>query len=314
MNSCRSSEFCACAPPLTTFIIGTGRTCASTPPIQRYSGTPASRGAGLRRRERDAEDRVRAEPRLVLRPVELDQRRVERALVLRVEAGDRVRDLVVDVAHRLEHALAAVRTRVAVAQLDGLELPRRRARRHGRAADRARLELDVDLDGRVAARVEDLPRADAARSTDALTRTPPWRGRSSDPAPRAPARQTTSPRRPRALGALDALDEAPRHRAQRELGIDVQAPRDVDRGEEHVAELLEDVRMRLRLRRGLARLRERLLQLAQLVVEIGQRARRVRILEADRRRAPLHLARVEQRGQRLRDVVEDALARPPRCA
>ena len=97
-------------------------------------------------------------------------------------------------------------------------------------------------------------------------------------------------------------------------GIDVQPARDVDGGEEHVAHLLEHVRMRLRLRRRLAYLRERLLQLAQLVVEIGQRARRVRILEADRRRTPLHLARVQQRGQRLRDVVEDALALLLACA
>ena len=35
MNSWRSSEFCAWAPPLTTFIIGTGRTCAFVPPSQR---------------------------------------------------------------------------------------------------------------------------------------------------------------------------------------------------------------------------------------------------------------------------------------
>ena len=68
------------------------------------------------------------------------------------------------------------------------------------------------------------------------------------------------------------------------------------------------MRMRLGLRRRLAFLRQRLLQLAQLVVEIGQRAGRVRVLEADRRRASLHLACVQQRGQRLRDVVEDALA------
>ena len=35
MNSWRSSELWACAPPLTTFSIGTGRTCASAPPTQR---------------------------------------------------------------------------------------------------------------------------------------------------------------------------------------------------------------------------------------------------------------------------------------
>jgi len=47
MNSWKSIEFWAWAPPLTTFIIGTGRTCASTPPIQRKSERPASAAAAL---------------------------------------------------------------------------------------------------------------------------------------------------------------------------------------------------------------------------------------------------------------------------
>ena len=42
--------------------------------------------------------------------------------------------------------------------------------------------------------------------------------------------------------------------------------------------------------------------------EIGERAREVRVLEADGLRALLDLARVEQPGQPLGDVVEDALA------
>ena len=32
MNSCRSIEFAACAPPLITFSIGTGSVTASSPP------------------------------------------------------------------------------------------------------------------------------------------------------------------------------------------------------------------------------------------------------------------------------------------
>ena len=35
MNSCRSSRFCACAPPLITFISGTGSVRAASPPSQR---------------------------------------------------------------------------------------------------------------------------------------------------------------------------------------------------------------------------------------------------------------------------------------
>src|SRR5207302_1257383 len=51
------------------------------------------------------------------------------------------------------------------------------------------------------------------------------------------------------LGALDTVLEPRRHRSQRELGVDVHVPRNVDGGEEDVAELLEDVRIRFRLRR-----------------------------------------------------------------
>ena len=54
------------------------------------------------------------------------------------------------------------------------------------------------------------------------------------------------------LRALDAVAEALRRRAQRELGVDVHAPRDVDGREEHVAELVEDMRVGLGLRCGLA--------------------------------------------------------------
>ena len=57
------------------------------------------------------------------------------------------------------HALAAVAV-AAVAQLDGLVLARRRARRDDGPPLRARLQHDLDLDGRVAARVEDLSSLD----------------------------------------------------------------------------------------------------------------------------------------------------------
>ena len=49
MNSWKSIVFSACAPPLITFIIGTGRTFASRlpRPIQRKSETPASAAAAF---------------------------------------------------------------------------------------------------------------------------------------------------------------------------------------------------------------------------------------------------------------------------
>ena len=109
-------------------------------------------GAG----ERHAEDGVGAEPALVLGPVELDQRCIERTLVLRIHAGERIEDFSVDRVDRLLHALAEIAALVAVAQLDRLVRAGRGARGHPRAAHRAVLQHDIDLDRRVAAAVEDL--------------------------------------------------------------------------------------------------------------------------------------------------------------
>ena len=98
--------------------------------------------------------------------------------------------------------------------------PGRRARGHGGAADGARLEPDVHLDGRIAARVEDLARVDAG---DRGHR-PPWSGRSSDPARSSGSARPGSPTaQAEALGDLDARAEAPGRAAQRELGIGVRA-------------------------------------------------------------------------------------------
>ncbi len=77
-------------------------------------------------------------------------------MIGRVRAQQFGRDDLADVRHGLEHALAAVLGLVAVAQLDRLVGARGGARRHRRAADRTVNEHHVDLDGRVAAGIEDL--------------------------------------------------------------------------------------------------------------------------------------------------------------
>ncbi len=82
-------------------------------------------GPGLGHREGDAEDRVRSEAGLVLGAVEVDERRVDAALVERLELEDRVADLAVDVPDRGLDALAAEAS-TAVAQLDRLVLAGRR--------------------------------------------------------------------------------------------------------------------------------------------------------------------------------------------
>ena len=183
------------------------------------------RRRGLRRRERDPEDRVRAEPALVRRAVGVDQRGVERGLVGRVETDDGLAERVVHVGDRLGHALAAPR-RAAVAQLDRLVHARRGARRDDRRAARAGLEPDVDLDGRVPARVEHLP---PAHFGDPASYASPSRGRSSDPAARERSERPVLAGRGREpLGFLDPGAEAPGGSPQLELRVDVQPPRDVD--------------------------------------------------------------------------------------
>ena len=136
MNSWKSTVLSACAPPLSTFIIGTGSTRARLAAEVAVQRQALLGGGGARGGQRDAEDRVGAEARLVRRAVELDQRAVEARLVERVEADERLGDLAVDVADRLRDALAAPGV-AAVAQLDRLELAGRRAGRD-RGAARAR--------------------------------------------------------------------------------------------------------------------------------------------------------------------------------
>jgi hypothetical protein len=117
-------------------------------------------GGGLGDRERDAEDRVGAEPALVRGAVQVLELLVDQPLLVRVEADQRRADLVEDREHGLGHALAVVPALVTVAQLHRLEGSGGRAGRDRRAGDHSVVERDLDLDGGVPAGVEDLPRAD----------------------------------------------------------------------------------------------------------------------------------------------------------
>ena len=105
MNSWKSTELSACAPPFKTFIIGTGSTDGAPVAgelgdvrVERLAGVG---GGSAGRGERDAQDRVRSQPRLVRGAVQIDHRPVERLLIGRVGAAKRVGDLAVDVRDRL---------------------------------------------------------------------------------------------------------------------------------------------------------------------------------------------------------------------
>jgi hypothetical protein len=79
-------------------------------------------GRRLRDGERHAEDRVRTEAALRRRPVEVDERAVDPALVEGIQAADALRDGPVDVGDRVQIALAVVPIGLGVAQLERLVL------------------------------------------------------------------------------------------------------------------------------------------------------------------------------------------------
>ena len=109
---------------------------------------------GLRASERNAENGIGAEARLVGRAVERDHGLVDLGLRLGIHAAERIEDLAVDGVDRLAHALAAVARLVAVAQFHRLVRAGGGAGGHRGTAARAVLQHDVDLDGRIAAGIE----------------------------------------------------------------------------------------------------------------------------------------------------------------
>ena len=181
MNSWMSIGLSACLPPLTMFIIGTGRVRAidaADIAVERHA-LIGRRGFG--HRERHPEDGVGAEAGLVGRAVEIDQDVVDLDLLRRVHAADGVEDLALDIGDRgLAHALAAVAGIVVVAQLHGLMRAGGGAGGHGGAAHGAAFEDDFGLESGARGRVA----VPSGASTDALR---PWRSATTMPATAARA-------------------------------------------------------------------------------------------------------------------------------
>jgi hypothetical protein len=101
-------------------------------------------GRGPGDRERDAEDRVRAEVGLVRRAVDLEHRLVDEPLVVGGQALDRGGDLLDHRGDGLLDALAGVPV-AAVAELDRLERTRGSAARDHGTGERAVVEEHLDL-------------------------------------------------------------------------------------------------------------------------------------------------------------------------
>ena len=147
-------------------------------------------GRRPRHGERDGEHRIGPEPRLVVAAVERDEGGIDRRLIGAVTARERGRDDVAHVGDGAEHALAPVALRVSVAQLDGLALAGRGARRHGGRPARPAREGHRRLDGGKAARIEDLARRDGFDRCHCI----PLRPAASSCCPACAPRRPTPPR------------------------------------------------------------------------------------------------------------------------
>ena len=87
-------------------------------------------------------------------------RLVECDLFFGIHAGERIENLAIDRRHRLGDAFAEMALRVAIAQLDRLMRAGRSARRNRGAPEGAVLERHIDLDGGIAAAVENFAAGD----------------------------------------------------------------------------------------------------------------------------------------------------------
>ena len=107
----------------------------------------------------DADEGVRAQPRLARRPVQVDQRLVHQPLVVGLVAEQFGLDLVDDALNGPGHALAA-ELRAAVPELDRLERTGRGPARHAGLGHGPVVQRYLDLKGRVPPGIQDLPGMD----------------------------------------------------------------------------------------------------------------------------------------------------------
>ena len=158
---------------------------------------------GVRGRQRDGENRVGAEPRLVGRAVQRDQRAVERRLVEGVLPGDAaaISPLTFSTARRTPlPSQSAPPSRSSVASNSPVEAPDGTAARPPRRSD-----AELDLDGRIAPGNRGSAGHGRARSGSRLMSAPlgveAERSSGSSSSRRRPQRPARRPRPPRNLAA-----------------------------------------------------------------------------------------------------------------
>src|ERR1700676_2063462 len=139
----RYRQHARCRPPRGP-IQGEGRTVRGNP----------------RPPHRNSQNRVRSQPPLVGRAIQLDQPGVERALVGGVNSGEGFRNLAANIGNCLQSALAEVLCRVTITQFDSLVLTRRGATRPDGPRTGAALQKNFSFNGRIATRVKHLASTD----------------------------------------------------------------------------------------------------------------------------------------------------------
>ena len=308
MNSCRSIEFCrvhAAVDHVQHRHRQRPRRVAAELAVQRDARLGGSR---LRRGERDRRGSRsrRAGPCSACRRARSAPRRAPPG---RPASSPRTasRELAVHVATAVRDALAAP-LGAAVTQLDRLVHAGRRAGRHDRPAERARLEPHIDLDRRVAPRVEHLPSAHVgiplirARPL-CLVEVPVLLGeREPRPIlarrPRRGAPPASTRARKRLAAARSSSSGSTFSRRATLTPANSTSPSSAAAARDPARASAAGIR------RGSSARSSR-----SSSSRSASAPATFRVVEADRCSAPLHLARVAAAPAALRDVVEDALAR-----
>ena len=307
MNSWRSSEFCACAPPLTTFMHRHGehaRVLAAEPAVERHAGLERCRPSR----------RPATTPRIALAPSRdlfgvpssstsspVD-RRPGRAASAPTSAGA---------------DLAARRSRPPGGRpCRGRRPGRRRGARPPRTAPSRRPEgtaarPSAPESSPTSTSTVGFPRESRiwrAWTSTIFTRAPPWRACSSDPAPRGRASASRCPSPPASSAARSTrVDEAPARGPQGELRVDVERAREVDAVKSRSPSSATTRAGGSVSGAGAPASSISASSSSDLLPQLRQRAGGVEPVEARRGGPPLHLPRVEERRERLGHVVEDPL-------
>ena len=128
------------------------RVGAADKTVQRLFGV-VRRGPGGS--QANAQDGIGAEPAFIFGAVQFDHGVVDQELVFGIHARQRVEQLTVDRVTGFQYALAAIARLIAVAQFDRFVGAGGGARRHRGTAKSAVFQHHINLDGGVAAAVED---------------------------------------------------------------------------------------------------------------------------------------------------------------